>query len=217
MAQSNNVMVNVDHPENPEYNGARNPDDALWVRFYSQPRHNEFKSDQEQRPVFDDVVYVEIHTPGNNLNIIQTPARDIHKQRFPRQWANFKNTNGEDGDKNGTPLSAWPVLTPAFFYFMGHMYFYTVEQIAFASDDQIQKIGMHVGMSPIQFRLRANNFLKLAKDSAINDKQAAEIAALKAKDEARDKEMAELRAMLEQKTAPAAKSTETLGVPKKAA
>ena len=214
MAQSNNTMVDVNHPENPEYNGARNPDDALWVRFYSQPRHNEFKSEQEQRPVFEDVTYIEIHTPGNNLNIIQTPARPEHQRRFPRQWAHFKNTNGDEGDKNGTPLSAWPVLTPASVEMLKFLKFYTVEQIAFASDDQIQKIGMHAGMQPIQFRLRANNFLKLAKDSAINDKQAAEIEALKAKDAERDKEMAELRAMLEKQTAPV---SQTIKVPQKAA
>ncbi len=219
MAQ--NTMVDVNNPENPEYNGARNPDDALYVRFYERPRHNAFRSEEEQRPIYDMVIYIEINTPGNPLNVIDTPARPEHERRFPRQWAWFKNNNSDSTDKNGTPLSAWPALTAASVEELKHLKFFTIEQIAMASDDQIQRIGMHAGMQPHIFRQRANSFLQLAKDAAVNAKQASEIEALKAKDAARDREMAELRALLENKTAPtnttAPKSTETITVPAKKA
>jgi hypothetical protein len=207
MAQAN-LMVDVNHPDNPEYNGARNPDDALWVRFSSKPVHNVFKSENEQRPVFDDVVYVEIRTPGDQLNIIETPAREIHKQRFPRQWAHFKNQQAGEEEKNGTPLAMWPLLTPAAVAMLHAVNFKTVEQIAFASDQQIQSVGMHAGMQPIKFRERAAAFLKVAKDASINAQQAKTI-------EDMQKQMDEMRAMLEKATAP--KSESTITVTKKAA
>tara|TARA_R110000868_G_scaffold3733_2_gene23103 strand:- start:1549 stop:2175 length:627 start_codon:yes stop_codon:yes gene_type:complete len=207
MAQSN-TMVDVNHPDNPEFNGAKNPDDALWVKFYDQPRLNEFQSEQQQRPVFDDVTYIEIRTPGDQLNIIQTPARPIHQQRFPRQWAHYKNTHGGEEMHNGTPLTHWPILTPAAVEMLKHYKFHTVDQIAFASDQQVESIGMHAGMAPLQLRARANAFLKLAKDASVNDAQSKQIDDLK-------KQMAEMKDMLEKATAP--KSTETLKLPAKVA
>ena len=192
---------------NPNFAGARNPDDLLWVQFSMKAVQNNYRTQRENRPIFEDQLWVEIRVPGNQLSIIETPATEEHKRRFPRQWAYFQQTHGAEGQNVGTPLSQWPLLRGSQVEELKALKFYTVEQLAFASDEQIGKIGMLAGMAPFSFRERAKLYLESAKNSAAHAQQAEElkkrneelVAARKAQEE-RDaqhaKEMAEMRAAL---------------------
>jgi len=152
---------------NPEYQGAiSNPDSRLSVKFYNKAVQNNFRTEKEGRPIFEDVTFVRITLPGDTNNIIDTFARDEHKSRFPLQWAHYKNTHGDDQQMIGTPLSSWPLLTTAQAEELKALKFYTVEQIAGASDLQLQKLGMLAGMSPYAFRDRAAKYLSIAKNEA---------------------------------------------------
>ena len=59
---------------------------------------------------------------------------------------------------------------------MKHFKFYTVEQIANASDAQLNTIGMAAGMSPFALRDKAKAFLSSAKDTALVQQQADELS-----------------------------------------
>lgn len=152
---------------NPEFAGAHNPDARLTVQFYSRPIQNNFKSEQEGRPIFDDVDCVRIFVPGDKNNVIDTIARDDHKKRFPLQWAHY--TNQREGDQRlagKTPITEWPRLTPAQVQELRALNFLAVEDVATASDQQLQKIGMVAGESPYAFRDAAKRFLSLASADA---------------------------------------------------
>lgn len=189
--------------QNPQFTGAHNPDDTLSVQFYSRPIQNIYKSleGQEGRPIYDNVVYVKIWTPGNSLNIIDTPAREDHKARFPRQWAHYQNSHSGDARELGTPLEMWPQINAAQAEELKALKFRTVEHLANASDLNINNIGMVGGMAPHMLRTRAQAFLAAAQDSAVPQKQAEEIENLRkeaAEREAKhEREMAELRALIE--------------------
>lgn len=174
---------------NPNFHGARNPDSALHVRFYSRPIQNNFRTQQEGTPIFDDVDYVTIHTPGNQLNIVDTPAREDHKRRFPLQWAHYQNTHGKDSKITGTPINQWPLLTAGQAETLKGLGFMTVQQLAFASDEQIGKAGMHGGMAPMALRDRAKRFLEAAAGDAALNRQAEEL-------KKRDDRIAELEAKM---------------------
>jgi len=97
---------------------------------------------------------------------------------------------------SGTPLSQWPLITTAQAEELKAIKFFTVEQIASASDAQLQRLGMMAGMSPHAFRDRAVNYLRVAKDEADVSKNEqiianleAENAKLKAETEAKLAEM----------------------------
>jgi hypothetical protein len=173
--------------DNSEFVGAHNPDDLLHVRFYERALQNNFLTAKEGRPIFDTVIFTEIHTPGNQLNIIDRPKCGRDEQRFPRQWAYFKNTHSEDPAKQGTPLASWPFLDVAKVEMLKAMKFFTVEQIAFASDLQINTLGMLAGMGPLSFRDKAKAYLEVARDANAVSKRDE---ALKASDE----KLAELKA-----------------------
>jgi hypothetical protein len=173
---------------NPEFAGATNPDAALVVTFYEGSIQNNYKTEQEGRPIFDSVDMVKIFTPGNSLNIIDTIARDWHRDRFPVQWARYKN-NKNDESISGTPLSSWPILSKAQVENLRAIKFFTVENIASATDAMLSNIGMIGGMNVYELRKRAIAYLDQSNVSAKANEHAREI-------EKRDAEIAEMKALL---------------------
>lgn len=163
---------------NTQFVGAHNPDSALAVRFHSKAVQNMFESDKQGRPIFNDIVYIEIFTPGDSLNIIDTPVRDAHKMRFPQQWAQYQLAHGTDTRMMGTPLTEWTYLSAAQAEELKALKFFTVESLANASDLQIGSIGMIGGMAPLQLRARAQAFLNAAAGTADVEHQASQNAKL---------------------------------------
>ena len=79
--------------------------------------------------------------------------------------------------------------------------FYTVEQVAGASDAQIIKIGMLAGMSPYSFRDKAKAFLDKAKGLADDAKRDEELNLLKQELAQKAEENAKIKAETEAKLA----------------
>jgi hypothetical protein len=176
-----------------------NPDSRLNVKFYQRAIENQFKSALEGRPIMEMRDFIIIEVPGDNLTVIDTFAVDEHKKRFPIQWARYDNEK-TDGDVEGTLLHDWPVLNAAVAAELKHFRFYTVEQIAEASDAQLNTLGMAAGMSPLALRDKAKAFLSTAKGSALVQQQADELRK-------RDDELLAIKAQL-------AELTKTMNQPK---
>ena len=163
---------------------------ALAVRFYSNEVQNDFLTNIEGRPISYMADFIRIEIPGNQTSIIDTFVNNSHKQRFPTQWALYLNEKA-DGNNNpdnvqGTLLRDWPLLNAAQATELKHFKFYTVEQVAAASDQQIMGIGMTAGMSPLALRDKAIAFLANAKDSSFAQKQSDEL-------KLREQEIADLK------------------------
>jgi hypothetical protein len=157
-----------------------NADSRLQVRFYRKPVHQEQESMDAGRPIYKEFDFVHICVAGDTLTEIDTFALQQHKTRFPIQWANYMNRQGaNDEEVVGTPVSEWPLVSKSQAEELRAMKFYTVESIANASDQQLQRMGMAAGMSPYSFRDKAKAFLNLATSSAETDKREQEINALK--------------------------------------
>lgn len=168
-------------------------DGRLAVKFYKRPIKQEFASQEQGRPIFEEQIYIRILVPGDGLSEIDRPMYNEDKSRFPKQWYDFQNRNGGEEMITGTLLSAWPSLSTAQVEELKALKFYTVEQIANASDQQLGRVGMIAGMSPYSFRDKAKSFLNLAKDSADEAKREQELAQLR---EENDKIKAETEAKL---------------------
>ena len=162
---------------NPNFVGQKDPDRALSVLFYTKALQNEYESAQQGRPIFFDVDMVKIFLPGDDKNIIATYARDDHKERFPRQWAHYKNKKQGDQQMIGkTPLSSWPRLTQSQVEELRAMKFFAVDDIANASDAALQRIGMVGGMSAFAFREAAQRFLQIAERDSKDSKLQKQLA-----------------------------------------
>ena len=171
-----------------------NADSRLQVRFYKKPVHQEQESLEAGRPIYKEFDFVHICVAGDTLTEIDTYALQQHKQRFPIQWANYMNRVGaNDQEVVGTPVSEWPLVSKSQAEELRAMKFHTVESIANASDQQLQRMGMAAGMSPYAFRDKAKTFLNLASTSAETDKREQEINALKEELAKKDQETAKMK------------------------
>lgn len=162
-------------------NGA---DSRLAVSFYKRSMKQEDDSIAAGRPIFKEFDFVRICVPGDNLTEIDTYANDGHKARFPRQWAHFQNQVGSNESIIGTPLEQWTQISRSQADELKGLKFPTVESIAFASDQQLQRIGMAAGMSPFAFRDKAKAFLNLAEKVGNDNQREAEIEKLRQENEA---------------------------------
>jgi hypothetical protein len=177
-------------------------DSRLQVRFYKRPVHQEQESLEAGRPIYKEFDFVHICVAGDTLTEIDTYALASHKQRFPVQWANYMNRQGaHDEQVIGTPVSEWTLVSKSQAEELRAMKFHTVESIANASDQQLQRIGMAAGMSPYAFRDKARAFLNLATTAAETDKREQEINALKEELAKKDEETAKMKAETEAKLA----------------
>jgi len=179
-----------------------NADSRLQVRFYKKPVHQEQESIDAGRPIYKEFDFVHICVAGDTLTEIDTYALQSHKQRFPIQWANYMNRVGaNDQEVVGTPVAEWPLVSKSQAEELRAMKFFTVESIASASDQQLQRMGMAAGMSPYSFRDKAKAFLNLATTSAETDKREHEINALKEELAKKDLETAKMKAETDAKLA----------------
>jgi hypothetical protein len=177
-------------------------DNRLQVRFYKRAIQQDQASLEAGRPIFKDFDFVHICVAGDSLTEIDTYALGSHKTRFPIQWANYMNRQGaHDEEVVGTPVTEWPIVSKSQAEELRALKFYTVESIANASDQHLQRIGMAAGMSPFAFRDKAKAFLNLATNAAETDKREHEINALKEELAKKDLETAKIKAETDAKLA----------------
>jgi len=179
-----------------------NADSRLQVRFYKRPVQQEAETLAEGRPIYKEFDFVHICVAGDTLTEIDTYALQSHKTRFPIQWANYQNRLGaDDQEVVGTPVGEWPLVSKSQAEELRAMKFHTVESIANASDQQLQRMGMAAGMSPYAFRDKAKSYLKLALSSAETDKRQQEINELKEELAKKEAESVKMKAETDAKLA----------------
>ena len=177
-------------------------DARLQVRFYKRAVKQDQESLDAGRDIYKEFDFVHICVAGDTLTEIDTYALNNHKVRFPIQWAQYMNRVGADDEEVvGTPVSEWPLVSKSQAEELRAMKFKTVESIANASDQQLQRMGMAAGMSPYAFRDKAKAFLNLATASVETDKREQEINALKEELAKKELETAKMKAETDAKLA----------------
>lgn len=159
-------------------------DAALFVRFRMHPRKDAAASKEAGRPIFKNIEYVSISSPGDKLNQIDRPAYPHDKQRFRRQYRAFKENMADSS--SGTPLSKWPLMDAAQVEELKHFNVHTVEQLAMMPDGNIPNVG-----NISHLKKHALDYLEVAKGNAPLVKMRAEL-------ETRDAAMAALRQQMDE-------------------
>lgn len=130
-------------------------DNHLHVEFYVYD-----KEPYKEQP------FVRIIVPGDKTNIVDQMVREDHKRRFPRQWLHFQMQNN-NAEVIGVPLKQWVLDDPDNFNDMQMaelqiFKFQTVEQVATATDNQLQR----VGMGAVSLRELARRYLQVKNQSS---------------------------------------------------
>lgn len=125
--------------------------------------------------------YVRIMVPGRNETLIDEPVREDHKAKWPDKWLYFASNEGLiDSGANipGWKIEEWVHVNGDKETVRNLQYqrFYTVEQIAGASDMQIQRLGMGAaGLREAARRaLQEKVKVGIADELALKDQKIAE-------------------------------------------
>jgi len=181
---------------NPAFMNPINPDDLMQVEFFDYAAEDTWKTQEKN----DGTIYrkaecpfVRINKPGDVLNIIERPADGRDIKRFPRQWMYYQMQTGQIADGMNVPgfqIESWDELDHATKHKLRFLRFVTVEQLAGATDSQLQAIGMGADGLRIRARkaLQARNRVEI--DSAVAERDA--------KIAAQGEQIAELSGKLEQ-------------------
>jgi len=159
-------------------------DEVLLVRFFNHPKLDQTKSAEMGRPIYKEVAYIQIMQPGNKDSIIQRPASEMDRARFPRHWRKYQE-NSDETLVEGTLLEQWPGINKAQVEELRYFNIRTVEQLVQMSDSNAQ--GM-MGINMLKQKAKA--FL----EAATIESAATEIAARDARIKQLEENMAKLLA-----------------------
>lgn len=198
--------------QNTEFTGSvQNPDALLHVEFYLYKPLDKWATEEKTaaagritRVYGPEQPYIRIMRPGDQTTIIETPVREEHKARWPEQWLYFQMKEGlaEEKEVPGWKLEEWPYLMDKQDLLREFKFgrYSTVEQVAGASDSQVQKMGL--GGVGLREQARADLRKKLSSD--LNEAIAS-----------KDKEVSEMKAQMAIMTEQMARLTEAVTAPEK--
>lgn len=115
-------------------------DAGMVVMFYNKAVHNPQKSATEGRPIYEDAIFVKIHAPGERLNIIDRPATDDDRRRWPMQWHQFQQQKQQTPE--GTPVDLLYPEHPSIPSMLRAYNVHTIEHLANLSGNAIDNLGM---------------------------------------------------------------------------
>jgi len=153
------------------------------VFFHAVQVRNNFKSDAEKRPIFEERIFIKKLVPGDSTLIVDRPMREQDMEDFPIEWARFEQK--KEQKVAGTPIDAWSAVSDTQKAEFKALNIFTIDQFANLPDVAGDKI---MGFNDL--RSKARTFIMAAQDSQMMDKiraetekvmqtQAAEIAQLR--------------------------------------
>ena len=167
------------------------------VFFHAVQVRNNFKSDAEKRPIFEERIFIKKLVPGDSTLVVDRPMREQDMEDYPIEWARYEQK--KEQKVAGTPIDAWMAVSDTQKAEFRSLNIFTIDQFANLPDVAGDKI---MGFNDLRSKARA--FIMAAQDSQMMDKIRAE---MDKKLEAQEAELAELRAMINKKAGRPKKET----------
>ena len=160
------------------------------VFFHAVQVKNNFKTEMEKRPIFEERIFLKKLVPGDSTLVVDRPMREADMEDYPIEWARFEQKKEQKAD--GTPIDAWMAINDTQKAEFKALHIFTIDQFAKLPDSAGNKI---MGFNDLRAKARA--FIGAAQDSQMMDKIRAETDE---KLKAQEVEMGELRAMIAELT-----------------
>ena len=162
--------------------------DGSALRIWRDSAQNKFLSEQEGRPIFDEVIYCEVIAPGSrDSSPVFELTRDFHKlmnhpdrmfgPKFPelREFVErFEKDEAIDISLSGTPLSQWSEMPRTMVSALKAQSIFTVDALAELPDT---KLGL-VGPDGRSWKMKAQAYIETAKNAAYATELAAKVEVL---------------------------------------
>src|SRR5215472_7086762 len=158
--------------EDPQYKS----DDGSALRVYRDTAKNPFLSEREGRPIYDDVIYCEIISPGSRdstpifemvrfLNPEMEADKPLYGMKYPelKKYIDlFIKEDETDESLSGTPLKQWPEISRSMVASLRAQNIYTVDALANLPDTKLSV----VGPDGRTWRTKAQAYIENAKNTA---------------------------------------------------
>ena len=140
------------------------------VKFYRQWVKNDWKSEQEGRPLGDTFDFISIRGLGQDKSHVKRKSGPKDQMDYPREWDLYQR--GLEQVALGTPLNQWPVMDEDSILRLNSHNIHTIEAVANLSDAGI----LEVGTGARELQKRAKKFIEddSPKAAAANLKVRAE-------------------------------------------
>lgn len=162
-------------------------------QFFIDAVQNNYKSEQEGRPIHEDREFIRILIAGDSRSEVVREVLPNDKERFREQYRRFRDGLKEDEQLTGTRLKEWPAMTPASIRDFNGINVFTVEQIAGMSDVAVGNFGM----GGLEWRAKAKAYLEAAEKGATASHYAAENERLRADIERLSSQVRELASQID--------------------
>ena len=152
-------------------------DRPAYVTFHKVPKEDKAASLAAGRYVAKDVDFVHV-TPPYSKDIMKFKVadwflqmeNDLRNGRIPQEWVELYRKKyqawqiGQEIPLDGFAIRGWSVLSPAQQETLIHMNVLTVEDLAAINDEGIKRLGMGLGSSVNELRLKAKAWLASASE-----------------------------------------------------
>lgn len=190
----------MDMLQDPQYKS----EDGSALRIWRDPAKNNFLSEKHGRPIFDDVLYVEVISPGSRdstpvFECVRNfapemahpePLHGTKYEEFKKFIVDFENTQNNDASLAGTPLSEFKEMTRSMVASLKAQSIFTVDALAALPDSKL----IVVGPDGRTWREKAIAYIESAKGGAYATAIAADLENTKLELNASRQQVAELAA-----------------------
>jgi hypothetical protein len=168
--------------------------------FFTEPVEDRKATEDSGHITFREEERVRIIVAGDMLNQAVHPVDDAIRERFSEAYTRWK-ANKTRRHIEGVPIKAWPILSQLEVAQFEAIGIFSVENLRDISDTNLSKIA-----EGRQWREKARAWLESAKGGAEATRLAAENERLREDVEGLKKQVAEMAAMLDEKTRPKSKA-----------
>lgn len=182
-------------------------EDGSALRIWRDTAKNNFRSEQTGLPQFDEVVYVEVISPGSRdstptFEVVRyfpesaglPPLYGMNYPRYKNFIDDFEKNEKTDASMAGTPLGQWAEMSKSMVASLRVQSVYTVEMLASLPDTKLTI----VGPDGRTWRTKAQAYIDAANGMAQYTKMAAENQQLKDDAAAQNDRIAQLAAQVQQ-------------------
>lgn len=168
--------------QDPQYKSA----DGSALRIWRDTAKNNFLCGKLGRPIFDEVIYVEVISPGSRdstpvfecvrifaaeSEFAGTPLYGMKYDEYKSFIADFEKSEEIDSTLAGTPLAQWPEMTRTMVAALKAQNIFTVDALANLPDGKL----LVVGPDGRTWREKAKAYIETAKSGAYATELAAKL------------------------------------------
>lgn len=184
--------------EDPQFKTA----DGSALRLYRDTARNYFLTEREGRPIYDDVIYCEVISPGsrdstpvfemirypNELGESNEPIYGLKYQELKDYVETYIKDEEIDESMAGTPLKQWPEIPRSLISTLRAQSVFTVDALAALPDTKLSI----VGPDGRTWRTKAQAYIESSKDKAYATKLAADLQRAQDDIKVRDEQIEDL-------------------------